>query len=120
MKPQAANELEGWRNFLKRQESSIWACDFFCVQTVLSQPLYVFFVVRHANPARCVTPFATAEWIAQQIMGCCTCDRLPPQFLIRDRDSRYDATFDRRLRGLGIKQVPTPFRAPRANAISER
>jgi Integrase core domain len=45
---------------------------------------------------------------------------MPPQFLIHDRDSRYGATFDRRLRGLGIKQVRTPFRAPRANAISER
>jgi hypothetical protein len=30
------------------------------------------------------------------------------------------ATFDRRLRGLGMQQVRTPFRAPWANAISER
>jgi len=67
-----------------------------------------------------VTPFPTAEWVAQQIVECCAWDRLPPRFLIHDRDSRYGATFDRRLRGLGIKQVRTPFRAPRANAISER
>jgi hypothetical protein len=46
----------GWRKFLKRHESSIWACDFFCVQTILFQTLYVFFVIRHVkpgNPARC-------------------------------------------------------------------
>jgi putative transposase len=66
------------------------------------------------------TPFPTAEWVAKQIVEFCAWDRLPPQFLIHDRDSRYGATFDRRLGGLGIKQVRTPFRAPRANAISER
>jgi hypothetical protein len=33
---------------------------------------------------------------------------------------RYGATFDRRLRELGTQQVRMPFRAPRANAISER
>jgi hypothetical protein len=32
----------GWRNFPKRHESSIWACDFFRVQTILFRSLYVF------------------------------------------------------------------------------
>jgi transposase InsO family protein len=113
----------GWRKFLKRHESSIWACDFFCVQTVLFKTLYVFFVVRHINREIlrvAVTPCPTAEWVAQQVVECCAWDRLPPRFLIHDRDNRYGATFDRRLRHLGIEQVRTPFRAPRANAISER
>jgi transposase InsO family protein len=113
----------GWRKFLKRHESSIWACDFFCVQTILFQTLYVFFVVRHINREIlhvAVTPFPTAEWVAQQVVECCAWDRLPPRFLIHDRDSRYGVTFDRRVRHLGIKQLRTPFRAPRANAISER
>jgi putative transposase len=39
----------GWRKFLKRHEPSIWACDFFCVHTILFQTLYVFFVIRLAN-----------------------------------------------------------------------
>jgi putative transposase len=34
---------------LKRHESSICASDFFCVQTILFQTLYVFFVVQHVN-----------------------------------------------------------------------
>ena len=50
---------------------------------------------------------------AQQVVECCAWDRLPPRFLIHDRDSRYGATFDRRLRRLGIEQVRTPFKAPR-------
>jgi putative transposase len=104
----------GWRKFLKRHESSIWACDFFCVQTVLFQ-----------TPNReilhvAVTPFPTAEWATQQIVECWAWDRLPPRFLIHDRDSRYGANFDRRVRGLGIGQVRTPFRSPRANAVVER
>ena len=106
----------GWRKFLKRHESSIWARDFFCVQTILFQTLYVFFVIRHVNREIlhvAVTPFPTAERVAQQIVECCAWDRLPPRLLIHDRDSCYGATFDRRLRGLHIKQVRTPFRAPR-------
>ena len=62
----------------------------------------------------------TAQWTAQQIIECCSWDRKPPRFLIHDRDGCYGATFDRRLRGLGITQIRTPFRCPRANAIAER
>jgi transposase InsO family protein len=51
---------------------------------------------------------------------CCAWDRAPPRFLIHDRDSRYGANFDRRVRGLGIRQVRTPFRSPPANAVAER
>jgi putative transposase len=93
------------------------------IQTILFQTLYVLFVVRHINREIlhvAVTPFPTAEWVAQQVVECCAWDRLPPRFLIHDRDNRYGATFERRLRHLGIEQVRTPFRAPRANAISER
>jgi putative transposase len=39
---------------------------------------------------------------------------------LNDRDSIYGAVFDRRVRNLGISQVRTPFRSPRANAIAER
>jgi hypothetical protein len=40
--------------------------------------------------------------------------------LIHDRDGRYGVRFDCRMRHLGIKQVRTPFRGPRANSIAER
>jgi putative transposase len=67
-----------------------------------------------------VTRHPTAGWVAQQIVECCALDRAPPRFLIHDRDSRYGTSFDRRLRGLGIRQVRTPFRLHRANAVAER
>ena len=113
----------GWRKFLKDHASNIWACDFFCVQTILFETLYVFFVVRHADREILhvgVTRHPTADWAAQQIVECCAWDRAPPRFLIHDRDSRYGVSFDRRVRHLGIRQVRTPFRSPRANAIAER
>jgi len=74
----------GWRDFLKRHESNIWACDFFCIRTILFQTLYVLFVVRHANREIlrvAVTPCPTAEWTAQQLVECCAWDRWPPRFL---------------------------------------
>jgi putative transposase len=113
----------GWREFLKLHAPDIWACDFFCVRTVLFQTLDVFFVVRYANREILhaeVTRHPTADWAAQQIVECCVWDRAPPRFLIHDRDSRYGASFDRRVQHLGIEQIRTPFRSPRANAVAER
>jgi transposase InsO family protein len=112
-----------WRLFLKRHAATIWACDFFCVQTIFFRTLYVFFLIHHASRQVLhvhVTPRSSAEWTAQQIVECCAWDREPPRFLIHDRDSVYGAVFDRRVRNLGISQVRTPFRSPRANAIAER
>jgi putative transposase len=51
---------------------------------------------------------------------CCGWERSLPRFLIHDRDSRYGALFDRRLKNLGITRVRTPFRVPQANSIAER
>jgi putative transposase len=122
-RPHEREPSPGWRIFLKQHTGEIWACDFISVQTILFRTLYVFFVVRHASREVVhvqVTQHPTAEWTAQQIVECCGWDRKPPRFLIRDRDSRYGELFDHRLQGLGITQIRTPFRAPRANSIAER
>jgi transposase InsO family protein len=42
------------------------------------------------------------------------------RFLIRDRDSKFTATFDAVIAGAGIRIIRSPVRAPRANAIVER
>jgi putative transposase len=113
----------GWRKFLKQHAPNIWACDFFCVHTILFQTLYVFFVIRLANREVLhveITQHPTAEWAAQQIIEYCAWHRRQPRFLIHDRNSRYGMSFDRRVRHLGIRQVRTPFRSPRANAVAER
>jgi transposase InsO family protein len=122
-RPNHRSPSPGWRVFLKDHASAIWACDFFCVQTITFRTLYVFFVIHHASRQVLhvhVTPHPTAEWTAQQIVECCGWDCTPPRFLVHDRDSCYGTKFDRRVRNLGIAQARTPFRSPRANAIAER
>jgi putative transposase len=64
----------GWRSFLRRHAAEIWACDFFCVQSLWFRTLYAFFVVSHASREALhveVTRHPTAEWGAQQIVECC-------------------------------------------------
>jgi transposase InsO family protein len=43
-----------------------------------------------------------------------------PRFLLRDRDAKFGALFDRVAAGIGTRILRTPVRAPRANAICER
>jgi len=65
----------------------------------------VFFVIHLASRQVLhvhVTAHPTAAWTAQQIAECCGWDCQPPRFLVHDRDSCYAASFDRRVRNLGI------------------
>jgi putative transposase len=82
-----------WREFLKSQATSIIACDFFTVETVLLRRVYVLFFVAHASRrvwlAGC-TRNPTGEWVTQQArnLGLDFSDS-GVRFLIRDRDSKY-------------------------------
>ena len=67
-----------------------------------------------------VTAYPTAQWLSQQMVEACDSEREPPRYLIHDRDGCYGAVFNRRVRALGIRQIRTPVKAPRANAIAER
>ena len=66
-----------------------------------------------------VTTSPTDEWTAQQMR-----EAIPwgqrPKYLIRDNDGKYGHKFKYVLESSGIKDINTPVRAPRANAICER
>jgi transposase InsO family protein len=61
----------------------------------------------------------TQEWTAQQLRNA-TMEGLAPRFLIRDRDEKFGATFDRVAEGAGTRGIKTAVRAPNMNPVAER
>ena len=102
------------------------ACDFFTVETVRLQTLYVFFFIevgtRRIHIAE-VTAHPTQVWVIQQARQLVwNLEEQQQKFthLIRDNDGKYGAAFDAVFASEGIEVVHTPVRAPRANAYAER
>ena len=105
---------QGWKTFLRNHADGIAAMDLFVVPTVSFRLLYGLLIMRHSRRQIVwfgVTAHPTAEWLANQLTETCGWERAP-QFLIRDRDACYGATFMRRVRSLGIRDHPTSARSP--------
>jgi transposase InsO family protein len=115
-----------WRTFLNHDKDTLLACDFFTVETVRLQTLYVFFFIevgtRRIHIAE-VTAHPTQVWVIQQARQLVwNLEEQQQKFthLIRDNDGKYGAAFDAVFASEGIEVVHTPVRAPRANAYAER
>ena len=115
-----------WGEFLKTQATTMLACDFFTVDTVLLRRLYVlFFIEVHTRRVYLASASGhpTETWVVQQARNLAfeIAERTQPvRFLIRDRDAKFTASFDVIFRSESIRVIRTPIRTPRANAFAER
>ncbi len=113
-----------WPEFLKAQADGTLACDFFTVETVFLQTLYVLFFIEVGSRRihiEGVTRNPDSAWVTQQARNLSMEDGLENvKFLIRDRDSKFTASFDEVFCSEGARVVKTPVRSPKANAFAER
>jgi transposase InsO family protein len=114
-----------WRQLMTHYKEQILACDFFTVDTLFLQTVYVLFFIelhtRRVYLAGC-TRHPDAAWVTQQArqMVWQVEEREPViHFLIHDRDTKFVSAFTV-FQSTGAHIIRTPFRAPNANAYAER
>ena len=119
-RPRPPHLGQRWRTFLR--DHTVWACDFVQTYDIWFRPIFAFFIV-DINSKTVVhlaaTYNPTRAWTAQQLRNATPFGE-GPQFIIRDRDDKYGAEFDRVAKGAGVRVIRTAVRAPLMNSVVER
>jgi putative transposase len=115
-----------WQAFLRQQAASMLAGDFFTVETISLQRLYVLFLIelasRRVHLAGC-TANPTGAWVTPagasvHVDAPGPTGKVP--FPHPRRDGKYTRDFDAVFASEGIEVIKTPLRAPESDAIAER
>jgi hypothetical protein len=124
--PERGRQGSNWQAFLNHYKAQFLACDFFTVETLWLQTLFVLFFIEHGTRqvylAGCTT-HPTGEWVVQQArqMTWELQEREESMlYLIHDHDKKFPKAFDTVFESEGVEIVDIPYRAPNANAFAER
>jgi putative transposase len=116
----------GWRQLMDHYTNQILACDFFTIETIWLQTIYVLFFIelgsRRVHFAG-ITTNPNEIWVTQQarqLVWEFNDRETPLRFLIHDNDCSFSKAFDAVFQSEGFHAIHTPFRAPNANAYAER
>jgi putative transposase len=107
-----------WKKFLEMQAQSIYAMDFFTVDTVLNTSFYVYFIIHHKS--REIIRFAITrnpvrELVRQQII-LFENSLKTAVYMIRDNAAQFNLDYP----SYNIKEIKTSVKAPNMNSIAER
>jgi putative transposase len=67
--PAAQRQATTWRHFLRQHAANVWACDFFTVDTLLLQRIYVLFFIsleRRRIEHVAITSNPSGAWVTHQ------------------------------------------------------
>jgi hypothetical protein len=107
-----------WKQFLSSHIDSIFAADFFTVDTLFNERFYVFFFIAH-NTREIVyfsiTRFPTKEFVRQHLIEFQSIVNRPV-YLIHDHGPQLLLDYSL----YNIKDICTSIEAPNMNAIAER
>ena len=124
--PAPRRDGPSWTEFLRAQAAGILATDFFTVDTVWLEQLYVLFVIEIKSRAvhvLGVTRHPVGAWVTQvarNLVSDLDEGGRRFRFLVRDRDTKFTRSFDEVLASEGTEIIRTPVRSPCANAYAER
>jgi putative transposase len=115
-----------WRQFLTAHARGILAADFVHVDTVLLRRIYALIIIEHGTRRAHlagVTARPDGSWttqVARNFLMDLGQRAASIKFLIRDRAGHFTESFDAVFAADGIRILPSPPQAPRANAVCEQ
>jgi transposase InsO family protein len=126
LRPAPRRSGPSWTEFLRAQAAGILATDFFTVDTVWLERLYVLVVIEIKSRVvhvLGVSRHPVGMWVTQvarNLVSDLDEDGRRFRFLVRDRDTKFTRGFDEVFTSEGTEIIRTPVRSPRANAYAER
>ena len=112
------NKSLTWRKFLTLQAKSIYAMDFFTIDTILNQRFYVYFIIQHQS--RQIVHFAMTrtpcvQFVKQQLIQFETALE-NVVYMIHDNAAQFKVVYI----DYGIRGINTAVKELNMNSIAER